>query len=179
MNAVSFKRLLLNLTRLRRGQLLRPLRHRLRDRRLWSLEHHCVAKGAALGVFFGILLPVAHVLFAIVSAIGLRANVVVAALATFISNPLTLPVIYYTAYRIGAVVTQQGAREEHVQALTSAEEAAGAALEVHEWFPLLLEWISSVGLPTAVGVVTLAFTAAITVYAFVFAIWGTWTRLRR
>jgi len=179
MHNVRFKRLILNVTRLRRGQLLRPLRHRLRDRGLWSFEHHAVAKGAAIGVFFAILFPVAHVLFAILAAIVLRANVAVAALTTFISNPLTLPIFYYSAYRIGAVMTHPAAQETGVEALASAQEAAEAALEVHEWFPALLDWMSSVGVPTAIGIATLSCVAAITVYALVFAIWGAWTRIVR
>jgi uncharacterized protein (DUF2062 family) len=177
MHIVRFKRLLLNVTRLRRGQLLRPIRHRLRDKRLWSFEHHSVAAGAALGVFFAVLFPVAHVLFAIVAAIALRANVMVAALATFISNPFTQPFIYYSAYRIGALMIRPAADDTPVEALASAREAAESALEVHEWFPVLLHWISSVGVPTAIGIVTLACVAAVAVYALVFVIWGLWRRI--
>jgi uncharacterized protein (DUF2062 family) len=164
---------------LRRGQLLRPLRHRLRNKGLWSFDHHSVAKGAAIGVFFAILLPVAHILFAILVAIALRANVVVASLATFISNPFTIPIIYYSAYRIGALIVEQQAGDPHVDAIESAKEAAEAALEVRQWFPALLDWVFAVGAPTAIGIVTLAFVTAVTVYALVFAIWGAWMRIRR
>ena len=178
MNAVRFKKLLLNVTRLRRGQLLRPLRHRLRHKSLWSFGHHSVATGAAIGVFFAILFPVAHVLFAVVAAIVLRANVVVAALTTFVSNPLTMPVLYYSAYRIGDLII--GAAERtNVEELASAQEAAEASLEVRAWFPALLDWASSVGVPTAVGIVTLACVAAVAVYALVFAVWATWARVAR
>src|SRR5262249_35701278 len=117
MHPVRFKRLLLNVGRLRRGQLLRPLRHRLRNKGLWSLDHHSVAKGAATGVFSAILSPVAHVLSAIVPAIALRANAVVAALTTFTSNPFTMPVIYSPAYRIGALLTRRDAPDPPVAEL--------------------------------------------------------------
>jgi uncharacterized protein (DUF2062 family) len=177
MHIVRFKKLLLNVTRLRRGQLLRPLRHRLRDKALWSFEHHSVAKGAALGVFFAILFPVAHVILAIAAAIAVRANVVVAALTTFISNPLTLPIFYYAAYRVGAVLIHPEAHETGVEALASAERAAETALDVREWLPVLLDWMSSVGAPTAVGIVTLAFVASITVYSLVLALWWAWVRV--
>ena len=179
MHTVRFKRLLLNVTRLRRGQLLRPLRHRLRNKGLWSFDHHSVAKGAAIGVFFAILFPVAHILFAIVTAIALRANVVAASLSTFISNPLTMPIIYYSAYRIGALMVRPDAPDAPVDALESAQEAAQSALAVRQWFPALLDWMSSVGAPTAVGIVALACVAALTVYALVFAIWGAWARISK
>jgi uncharacterized protein (DUF2062 family) len=177
MHIVRFKKLLLNLSRLRRGQLLRPLRHRLRDPELWSLEHHSVAKGAAIGVFFSILFPVAHILIAVIAAIALRANVIVAALTTFASNPLTLPFVYYSAYRTGAAMIRPQADDPHVEALESAQEAAEAAesaLELQQWFPALLQWLSSVGLPTAIGVITIACVATVTVYALVFAVWKAW-----
>ncbi|HET8697473.1 MAG TPA: DUF2062 domain-containing protein, partial [Gammaproteobacteria bacterium] len=176
---VRFKRLLLNLTRLRRGQLLRPLRHRLRNKGLWSFDHHSVAKGAAIGVFFALLFPVAHILFAIVTSIALRANVVVAALATFVSNPLTMPIVYYSAYRIGALMIRPEAPDTPVAALESAQEAAQAALEVHQWLPALRDWTASVGAPTAIGIVTLAFAGAVTVYALVFAISAVWARISK
>ncbi len=178
LHPVRFKKVLLNITRLRRGQLLRPLRHRLRDKRLWSFEHHSLAKGAAIGVFFAILFPVAHVLFAVVAAIAMRANVVVAALTTFISNPLTMPFLYYTAYRLGAFLTQSPSEDAPVQVLASAEEAADAALKVRAWLPSLLDWVGSVGAPTALGILTLACVVAFAVYALVFLIWGTWARLK-
>ena len=177
MHPVRFKRLLLNIARLRRGQLLRPLRHRLRNEGLWSFDHHSVAKGAAIGVFFAILFPVAHILFAIVVSIALRANVVVASLATFISNPITMPIFYYSAYRIGALIIRRHTPEASVQALESAQQAAQAALEVREWFPALLGWMSRVGAPTAVGILVLACAAAVTAYALVFAISGVWARI--
>ena len=76
MSTVRFKKLFLNLTRLRRGQMLRPLRHRIRDKAVRSFTRQSVARGAALGIFFGILTPVAQILFAIAGAIVLRANIV-------------------------------------------------------------------------------------------------------
>jgi uncharacterized protein (DUF2062 family) len=179
MHPVRFKRLLLNVSRLRRGQLLRPLRHRLRNEGLWSFDHHSVAKGAAVGVFFAILFPVAHILFAILVAIAVRANVVVASLATFISNPFTIPIIYYSAYRIGALLIRHDAPDPPVTELESAQEAAQAGLLVREWLPALLDWMSSVGAPTAVGIVALACVAALTVYALVFAVWGTYARISK
>jgi uncharacterized protein len=158
---------------------LRPLRHRLRNKGLWSFDHHSVAKAAAIGVFFAILFPVAHILFAIVTAIALRANVVVASLTTFISNPVTMPIIYYSAYRIGALMIRPDAPNAPVEALESAQEAAQAGLALREWIPALFDWMSSVGAPTAVGIVTLACAGALTVYALVFAIWGAWGRISK
>jgi len=178
MRIVRFKKLLLKWMRLRRGQLLRPLRHRLRDKRLWSFERHSVAKGAALGVFFAILFPFAHVLLASVAAIALRANIVVAALTTFISNPLTLPILYYAAYHVGTLITD-AAQGTPVEALASAEQAAEVALDLHTWVPFLVDWLASVGAPTVIGIMTLSCVSAMIVYMLVNGVWIAWVRIAR
>lgn len=177
MSVVRFKKLLLNVARLRRRQMLRPLRHRVRDQALRSLSRQSVAKGVAVGVFCGVLIPVAQIALAIVCAILLRANVVVAAVSTFVSNPLTVPFVYYWAFRTGSLVLGRGsAGAESAEAVSEAEDAAEHALEPTGWFPALADWVSSVGPPLAVGIVTLAAGGAAAAYVVVFGLWGYWKR---
>lgn len=91
--------------RLVRNRWLRPFAQRLLDRRLWKPTPHTIGLGMALGMFFGILMPVAQMLFAVGSATMVRANVMVAALGTLITNPFTAPPIYLAAYQLGAGLT--------------------------------------------------------------------------
>lgn len=172
MSKVQLKKWLLNATRLRRRQALRPLRHRIRHKALWSFNRDSVARAAALGMFFGILTPIAQILFAIIGAIALRANVVVAALTTFISNPLTIPPIYFWSYRLGIFLTGQTGDSAEAEVLAGVEEATESALEVTGWFPALLDWVASVGPPLAVGVVTTALGAGLAAFLLVHAVWG-------
>jgi len=160
-----------------RYAILKPWHGRLKHRSLWVFDRHSVARGVAIGFFFGILTPVAQMLFALIAALVLRANPVVAAGSTLITNPLTLPVVYYGAYRIGSFVTGRNPGGE--QSIEVSEDAAAHALDVAGWYPTLLDWASTIGPPLAVGVVTLALAAALTGYLVVHALWGLVRRVRR
>jgi uncharacterized protein (DUF2062 family) len=154
---------------------LRPFRRWLRHRSLWSLEQHPVARGVAIGLFFGILLPVAQILFAAVAAVLLRANLAVAAASTLVTNPLTFPFVYYLAYRVGSFLS--GGRGSGGDVALS-QEAAGHATDVGGWVAALGNWASSIGVPLAIGVVTLATAASLLGYLLVHAIWQ-WRDARR
>ena len=84
---------------------LRVLAPYLADTKLWHWSRRGVAAGVAVGLFIGLLIPVAQILLAAVAAVVLRANIPVAAAATFITNPFTVPPIYYAAYHLGAWAT--------------------------------------------------------------------------
>lgn len=84
---------------------LRGLAPHLADPKCWHWSRRGVATGMAVGLFIGLLIPVAQILLAAVAAVALRANIPVAAAATLITNPLTVPPIYYAAYHLGAWVT--------------------------------------------------------------------------
>ncbi|MBK5103032.1 MAG: DUF2062 domain-containing protein [Burkholderiales bacterium] len=71
---------------------------------LWHLNRNAIAKGLAIGMFFGMLVPIGQALVAGVAAIGLRANLPAAVLATFVSNPLTTPAILLAAYHAGSAI---------------------------------------------------------------------------
>lgn len=84
---------------------LRSLAPYLANPKLWHWSRRGVAAGAAIGLFIGLLIPVAQILIAAAAAVVLRANVPVAAAGTLITNPLTVPPIYYAAYHLGAWAT--------------------------------------------------------------------------
>lgn len=81
---------------------LRRLAPWLGNPKLWHWSRRGVATGAAIGLFIGLAIPIAQILLAAVAAVILRVNLPVAAAVTLITNPLTVPPIYYAAYHIGA-----------------------------------------------------------------------------
>src|SRR6478672_4698150 len=83
-------------------RLLRPFAPHLRHPALWRMTHRSVPRAVALGLFVGVIIPVMHTAIAALLAIPLRANVAITAAFTLVVNPLTIPAIYYAAYRIGA-----------------------------------------------------------------------------
>jgi uncharacterized protein (DUF2062 family) len=159
-----------------RYRVLRPLARRLQDRALWSMNRRSVARGVAVGLFFGILIPVAQIFFAVLAAMALRANIPAAAGSTLITNPFTFPFVYYLAYRLGSVVRPGGGDAQ--ADLEFTQEMARSVMEVHGWVPRLQDLALSIGLPLAVGLATLAVAAALIGYLAVEAIWR-WRDARR
>lgn len=82
-------------------RLFRRWAPRLRDPRLWRGTRRGVALGAAVGVFFAFITPVAQIPCAVAASVALRAYIPVAAASTFVTNPLTFAPIYYLAYHTG------------------------------------------------------------------------------
>ena len=80
---------------------LRGLGHDLANPKLWHWSRRGVAAGAAIGLFIGFLIPIAQIVLAVVAAVFIRANVPVAAAGTLVTNPLTVPPIYFAAYHLG------------------------------------------------------------------------------
>jgi uncharacterized protein len=153
---------------LQRNRLLRWLGPRIHDPLLWHINRNSVARGVAIGMFFGLMVPVAQIAAAAVVSLALRANLWVAALATLISNPITYGPIYIFAYRIGSSIlpTRSG---ETVETTTSAvEEQATAALQ---WLIDGLSWMTGIGAPLVLGTLLMATTAAIVGYFSIMLVW--------
>ncbi len=74
---------------------------------LWRVNRVAIARGLAIGMFFGFLLPFGQGIAAGALAIGLRANLPAAVFATFVSNPLTTPAILVAAYYTGLAVLRE------------------------------------------------------------------------
>jgi len=121
---------------------------------LWHVNRSSISKGLAIGMFFGFLLPLGQGLVAGVVAMGLRANLPAAVLATFVSNPLTTPAILIAAYHAGLAVLREPA------ALPALAEDTG-------W----IEKIGAMGEPLLVGLALLAVAAAALTYFGVQLAW--------
>ncbi len=84
-----------------RNRWLAPVASRLAPDAIWQFNRRSIARGLALGLFAGFLLPVGQIVLAALLATSARANVLIASAATLVTNPLTFPPIYYAAYRTG------------------------------------------------------------------------------
>ncbi|HVL57669.1 MAG TPA: DUF2062 domain-containing protein [Burkholderiaceae bacterium] len=150
------------------NRLLRPFRHWLQHASLWATDRDSVARGVAIGFFFGILTPVAQIFFSAIAAVFLRGNLAVAAVSTLITNPFTFPIVYYIAFLLGSFITGDRAGEKDLEL---SEEAYAQALEVTGVIPTLLQWVTSIGAPLAIGVVSLAIIASVSGYLMVQTAW--------
>ena len=121
---------------------------------LWHVNRSSISKGLAIGMFFGILVPLGQALVAGFVAIGLRANLPAAVFATFVSNPLTTPAILLAAYHVGSAVL-------------GGATALPALAEGVSW----IEKIGAMGEPLLVGLALLAIAGAALTYFGVQLAW--------
>ena len=147
-----------------RHRLLRPFARHLGEPALWRLTKRSVPRAVALGLFVGVLIPVMHTLIAAIFAIPTRANIAVTAAFTLVVNPLTIPPLYYAAYRIGSWELH------HDASLVNPAAAERFSSELSR----ILFWIHEASGSIAIGVLTIAFAAALVGYLGSALVWRWW-----
>lgn len=160
-----FRRLFGGFEKIRHSKAVGWLGPRLHDPRVWHMSREGVARGFAVGLFFGFLVPLAQIPVAAIFAILLRANLAVAVGSTLVTNPFTFAPVYFLAYRIGAWMLglpPGGAAEETFAIETS---------EMAHWPDIWSQRIMDVGKPLFLGLLTLAVTSATAAYALVLWVW--------
>ena len=96
-----FKRFAFKRHELAERWFMAPFRHMLHDHRLWGIRRKTVVPAFSLGLAIAFMPFPGHPLWATFAALGLRINVPIAAITTFISNPLTMGPMYAAAYLFG------------------------------------------------------------------------------
>ncbi len=125
--------------------------------RLWHWSRRGVAIGVGVGVFFGLLVPVAQIPLAAVVSVALRANIPAAAASTLVTNPVTFAPVYYAAYHLGVWVTgADSALPEHAAAPPKMDPDAS-----------LWRRIADLGLPLIVGLAIAASVFGLLSYALI------------
>jgi uncharacterized protein (DUF2062 family) len=154
------------------NRLLRPFARHLGSPLVWRFNRRGVSRGAALGLFAGFAIPVAQTPFAALFAVAARANLPVAAVTTFVTNPFTVPFIYVLAFLVGKRAI--GMKNETLIALgpeaTRLETALG--------------WVVNLAGPTYLGLLIFAAVGAVAGWLTVQLGWRVyvgqrWSRRRR
>ena len=83
---------------------LRFLGEWLHDPQLWHFGRRSTVLGLAVGVFFAFIPFPWQMALAAAAAVWLRFNLPVAAAMVWITNPVTMPPIFYFTYRLGSWV---------------------------------------------------------------------------
>ncbi|WP_040857700.1 DUF2062 domain-containing protein [Thiorhodovibrio frisius] len=86
------------------NRALRGIAHLLGEPSLWALNRRSVAGAFALGFFILYLPPVGQTFCAAIGAVKLRVNLPISVLLVWISNPLTIPPMFYFAYIVGCLL---------------------------------------------------------------------------
>lgn len=154
------KRVTPSRSEVRKRRELRVFGKWLRDPGLWHLDRRSVAGACALGLFVMYLPPLGQMLIAAAGAIVLRVNLPVSVALVWITNPLTIPPMYYFAYVVGSWIL----------------DAPTQALGVGYWF----EWRNwlDILLPLTIGSLVCGAVCSLLGYVAVQALWR-WSLLRR
>lgn len=140
------------------SRFVRPFAHYFGHGALWHLNRRSVARGVAIGMFVAFMTPIAQTVFAALASVPFRANVTVAALATFVTNPFTTPPILYFAHYIGMrLLHLLGLADEHREVLNSIGSMWSDA-------PLILG-------ATAIGLFAIAVVCSLVSYFAVDLVW--------
>ena len=140
----------------------RPFANRILRSELWRFTRRSVPRGVALGMLVGIIVPFAQILFAALLCWPVRANVPVAALTTFITNPFTTPLIWILGYNVGSWLLR-------IDAMTVVAPV-NRAMERSE-FGDMLQWLTDASLVTAFGLVVVGIVAAAVSYLVTGFVW--------
>lgn len=87
-----------------KNRYLKPIAHRFLRSDLWRFTRRSVPRGVALGMLAAFLIPVGQIFGAVFMALPVRANVPIAALTTFVTNPFTYPFWIAAANQFGKFV---------------------------------------------------------------------------
>nr|WP_325100114.1 DUF2062 domain-containing protein [Aurantiacibacter sediminis] len=143
-----------------RNRWLRPIAHRFLRSELWRFTRRSVPRGAALGLFAAFIIPVGQIFLAAFLALPARANVPVAAVITFVTNPFTVPFWLLVANKVGKFTLK-------VDPATMA--SAKAALE-ETWWTEFGWWLQTAGV-TAFGFLVLSVVTAAVGYLLTSFLW--------
>lgn len=129
---------------------------------LWHLNRHSVAKGFAVGLFFAWIPVPFQMVLAAGGAIFFHANLPLSVALVWLTNPITMPPMFYGAYKLGAWLL-----DEEV---------------LHFEMELSLQWIqyemSVIWAPFLLGCIVIAAVSALVGYVGIQSAWR-YTAARR
>lgn len=153
------KRYLPDPHKLRGYKSLDMLGERLHDPNLWHLNRRSVAGGLGLGVFVAFIPTPMQMLISAFLSFWLRVNLPLAVAAVWITNPLTMPVIFFSSYKFGNWLLYLLPEFEWLD-----PEASG----VVSW---LLNQLGTFGGPLLLGSLTLGAILGFTTYIVIRLVW--------
>jgi len=149
------KRIMPDHERIRDHKHLRHLGSKLHEPSLWYLNRRGASGAFAVGLFFAWMPVPMQMFFAAIFAVVFRVNLPLSVVLVWISNPLTMPPMFYFAYLFG------------VKILGSEVQEFNFELSI-DWF---LQSISTIAPPLFTGCLVLGIISSIVGYIFIRVVW--------
>lgn len=134
---------------------LRFLGEILHEPNLWHLNRHAVAKAFLIGIFVAFIPMPFQMLLAAALAVWFNCNLPIAVTLVWITNPITMPFLFYLTYRVGAFLLNR------------------PAVEVN--FELSVDWLSTklmeIGVPLYFGSIVCGILLGIMAYTLIQFFW--------
>lgn len=132
---------------LEHNRWIKPFASTVLRSELWRFNRRSVPRGVALGLFVGVMIPLAHFVVATFIAVFVRANIPSALAATFIGFPVIYVGIVAAAYKIGELIL-------HLDAMTGVAPLSEAMQRTQT--DHLLQRLTGAGIDTAFGLFVIA-----------------------
>lgn len=173
------KRLLPSHESIAANRWLRWMGPALLHRSLWHMSRRGVALGAAVGVFFAFITPIAQIPLSAALSVLLRANIPTAIAATLVNTPPTFGPVYYSAWRTGSwLLGEETDTADAPPALRSqGADVPGTVTAAPGSWQRYWQIVSDVGKPLLLGALVFAVVFSVLAYLLVNLVWH-W-RVRR
>lgn len=86
---------------IRQHKSLQFLGDKLHSPNLWHINRRSINMAVVIGLFFAWVPTPTQMAFAAIAAIYYRANLLVSVALVWVTNPITMPPLFYFAYRVG------------------------------------------------------------------------------
>jgi len=149
------KRMMPNHQTIKENKYLKIFGNLIHNANLWHLNRHSVAKAFAVGLFFAFIPVPFQMVLAAGTAIIVHANLPLSIALVWLTNPLTMPIIFYACYLVGTLVLRVPEQE---------------FIFVASW-QWVLDSLSTIGPAFIVGCAVLAVSFSILGYFGIQALW--------
>jgi uncharacterized protein (DUF2062 family) len=161
------KRFLPKHERVREHKYLKLFGKLLHDPNLFHLNRHSASGGFAVGLFFAFVPLPLQMVMAAAAAMLFRVNLPISVALVWITNPITIPPMFYFAYRVGAKILGTPPKVESFHLS-------------FEWFSKWLEQggLNDIFAPLFLGSLICATVSAVAGYCLILWIWR-WRAIER
>jgi uncharacterized protein (DUF2062 family) len=156
--------------------------------RVWHLSRRGVALGAAVGVFFAFITPIAQIPLSAAVSVLLRCNIPAAVVGTLVNTPPTFGPVYYGAWKLGSWVLNEPIDDAHTPTMLARQAPSAVATpgkppealpENRHWWQRWSQTLADIGKPLLVGTLIFSVGFSLLAYGLVSTVWHWRVRLKR